>query len=382
MWQGTDGQEESMRTVGRGVGLIAAVLAAGWGGVACGRGTGDSGRTTATSFGHMAGYVWAGPVTSVAASWSVPGIAAGSGEAHASTWIGAQAPGPSMHTPFIQVGTLEDRGSATAPSYAAFWTDTTRGFHPQVLFPLRPGDAVSTSLTLSAGRWVVSIVDSTSGRRASFTTDEEGDAAFNLAEWLQENPSQASGRMTRYPHLSTVRMSALRANDARPPYADVFAQWMSLPGRDLAPTPLRGDAFEITRAVLSAAGRRYLLIARAQDALARRIDQQEASWTPSTPPGEIRRANASAAASQRTYAGRLDRGTWPAAARPLITSLARQVRREAALLAQGARHAPASLAAWRRQFVGLTPTLLRLAHEVRRTLHVPELVAGQLPAGR
>ena len=367
-----------MRTVGRRVGLIAAMLAVGWGAAACGGGSGTAGRT-ATSFGHMAGYVWAGHVTSVAASWSVPRMAVGSHEAHASTWIGAQAPGPSLHTPFIQVGTLEDRGSVSAPSYGAFWTDTRRGFHPQVLFHLRPGDVVSASLTRDGGRWQVSIIDGTSGRRASFATSEEGDAAFNLAEWLQEDPSQASGQITRYPRLSMVRMNALRANDAPPPYADVFAQWMSLPGRYLAPTPLRGDAFDITGAALSAAGRRYLQIARAQDVVARRIDRQEASWTPRTPAGEITHANAAGAASERTYADRLARGTWPAAARTLITSLARQVRREAAVLAQGARHAPSDLAAWRRRFIPLTPTLLRLSHEVRRALHVPELVAGQLP---
>jgi hypothetical protein len=370
-----------MRTVGRHVGLIAAVLAVGWGGTACGGGSGNSGRA-ATSFGHMAGYVWAGPVTSVAASWSVPRITARSGEAHASTWIGAQAPGASMHSPFIQVGTLEDLDSASAPAYGAFWTDTTRGFHPQVLFHMRPGDAVSTSLTLDRGRWLVSIIDATSGRRASFATREEGDAAFNLAEWLQENPSQDSGQTARYPHLSTVRMRALRANAAPPPYADVFAQWMSLPGRDLAPTALRGDAFDITGAALSAAGRRYLQIAHAQDASARRLDQQEASWTQRTPPGEIGPVSAAAAASERTYAAGLDRGAWPAAARTLIASLAGEVRREAALLAQGARHARASLDAWRRQFSSLTPTLMRLVHEVRRALHVPEIVAGQLPTAQ
>ena len=50
------------------------------------------------------------------------------------------------------------------------------------------------------------------------------------------------------------------------------------------------------------------------------------------------------------------------------------------MLAASSRHAPASLAAWRRRFAQITPTLLQLAHEVRRALHVPELVSGQLPS--
>ncbi|MGZ4178908.1 MAG: hypothetical protein ACXVUX_22070, partial [Solirubrobacteraceae bacterium] len=63
-------RKESMRAAGQRGGLIAAVLAVGLGGAACG-GAGGSSRA-ATSFGHMAGYVWTGPVTSVAASWTVP----------------------------------------------------------------------------------------------------------------------------------------------------------------------------------------------------------------------------------------------------------------------------------------------------------------------
>jgi len=152
---------------GRCLGVVAAAVAITLGAVGCGDGARRS--DALASFGHMAGYVWSGNVRAVAASWSVPRMS-GSGNAHASTWIGAQAPGFSGRSPFIQVGTVEDRGSASTPAYAAFWTDTTRGFHPQILFRVHPGDAVSTSLTQAAARWRVDIVDTTSGRRASFST--------------------------------------------------------------------------------------------------------------------------------------------------------------------------------------------------------------------
>jgi hypothetical protein len=325
----------------------------------------------------MAGYVWTGHVTAVAGSWSVPRMA-GAGEAHASTWIGAQAPGLAPRPPFIQVGTVEDRAS-DHPLYRAFWTDTSRGFHPQILFTVRPGDAVSTALSLSAGRWRVVIVDTSSGRRASFATRQEGAADFNLAEWLQEDPSQTSGRVMSYPELSTVRMRALAINGEPPRYDDVFAQWMSLPSRVLAPTPLRGGAFAITRGTLTPAGRRYLQVARPQNDSARRVDAAQSRWTSRTPPREIERVSAAAAASERRYADALARAAWPAAARGPIGSLVRQVRLEAALFAASARRTPAGLQAWRSRFTQITPRLLASVHEVRRALHLPEIVSGQLP---
>jgi hypothetical protein len=364
-----------MSTAGRWLGVVAAATAVGLGTTAC-----DSAQRSAhleSSFGHMAGYVWSGHVTAVSAAWSVPWMS-GAGEAHASTWIGAQAPGQALRSPFIQVGTVEDRGSAR-PVYRAFWTDTTRGFHPQILFRVRPGDAVSTALSLTAGRWRVVILDTTSGQRASFMTREEGTSDFNLGEWLQEDPSETTGRATRYPELSTVRMHGLAINGAAPLYRDMYAQWMSLPGRDLAPTPLGDGAFAISRGVLTPAGLRYLAMARPQNASARTVDLEEARWTEQTPAREIARVSRAAAASERRYADALARAPWPAAARRPIVALVDEVHLEAALFATSARRPPASLTAWRDRFVPITPRLLQLAHQVRRMLHLPELVFGQPP---
>jgi hypothetical protein len=370
--------EESMRVVGRWLGTMAAVAAIGLGAAGCG---GDSAGSAGalTSFGHMAGYVWVGHVGAVAASWSVPRMS-GSGEAHASTWIGAQAPGLPRHSPFIQVGTLEDRGSDSTPAYAAFWTDTIRGFHPRILFRVRPGDAVSTALRLRAGRWRVYIVDNTSGQGSSFSTSEEGADDFNLAEWLQENPSETSGETTRYPKLSTVGMHALTVNGAGPSYRDMFAQWMSLPARDLAPTPLSDDAFTITSGVVTAAAARYLKIAHAQNVNARRLDVEAARFTAHSPPREIQRVSGEGAAMQRSYVDGLEHAAWPAAARGPISSLVREVRVQIGMFAAAAQQAPASLAAWRGEFVALQPPLLKLAHQVRRALRLPEPLTGQVAA--
>jgi hypothetical protein len=298
------------------------------------------------------------------------------GEAHASTWIGAQAPGVPHRAPFIQVGTLEDRGPDNVPTYAAFWTDTRRGFRPEILFPVHAGDTVSTMLTLSGGRWRVSIKDPSDGHTDSLSTSEEGTGGFNLAEWLQENPTEISGKITPYPDLSTVGMTALTVNGGPPRYGDVFAQWMSLPGRDQSPTPLHGDAFTIAHGAVSAAGRRYLVIAHTQNVSARRLDVEVARFTARTPASQVERVSAEAAAVERRDADALERGSWPTPARAPIRALVRQVRSEIALFAAAADHPP-RLAAWRRQLVQLTPALLARAHAVRRALELPEPLTGQ-----
>ena len=367
-----------MRAAGRWLGVTAAAMSVAVGAAACAGASARRSTRAVSSFGHMAGYVWTGRVTAVSASWSVPRMS-GHGDAHASTWIGAQAIGRPRRSPFIQVGTVEDRGS-THPTYGAFWTDTIRGFHPQILFHVHAGDAVSTGLTLIGGRWRINIADTTSGQTASFFTREEGAGGFDLAEWLQEDPGQTSGRVTHYPRLSTVRMRALAVNGTVPRYSDVFAQWMSLPGRDLAPTPLRDAAFAITRGVLTPAGRQYLAMARPQNAGARTVDLEEPRWTARTPARQIERASRAAAASEWRYAAALAGSAWPVAARAPIGVMVREVRQEAAVFAASARQAPTSLVAWRGQFAPIVPRLVQLAHEVRRALHLPELVSGPLSA--
>ncbi|MFL5862700.1 MAG: G1 family glutamic endopeptidase [Solirubrobacteraceae bacterium] len=341
-----------------------------------------SGAGAITSFGRMAGYVWSGTVTSVRAAWVVPKMASGTGAAHASTWIGAQAAGLPERSPFIQVGTTEDRAPTSGPAYSAFWTDTRRGFHPQILFHVHPGDRIAASMSLGSGRWRVLVADTTSRQQAVFSTREDADGAFTLAEWLQEDPSETSGRATPYPRLSAVRMSGLAVNGIAPRYADVYAQWMSVNGATRAPTPLHDDAFEITRGVITTAGRRYLQIAGAHTIASRQLKREEARWTPSTPARAIRSGSAAAFASDRAYARQLARVHWPAPARGPISGLVRQVRLQERLFATAARHVPASLSAWRVQLSRLNPALSRLTQQVQRALHLPELVPGQLPAAR
>ncbi len=116
-------------------------------------GGGGGGAIPRFAFGPDAGYLWVGRVRSLAASWSVPGVASGSSLGRASTWVAAQAP----------------------------------SLHGQGLFEVNPGDEISASLTLNRQRWTVQIRDTTSGAKPRFSTSEDAQASFNRAEWLQEN---------------------------------------------------------------------------------------------------------------------------------------------------------------------------------------------------
>jgi hypothetical protein len=176
------------------------------------------------SSGRFAGYVWKGPVTSVAASWVVP-RAAGSLSGAAATWIGAQGPRPGVpeatiaglagngfsasetspvvpvvpQEPFVQVGIIEQhlqvrRGEPFWDSYGAFWTDTAEGDRPFSFMVVKPGDEVSVKLTVGRHRYTGSIFDLTTHRTARFSTNAEAGAVFNQADCLQENLSTSSSR--------------------------------------------------------------------------------------------------------------------------------------------------------------------------------------------
>ncbi len=237
----------------------------------------------------MAGYVWSGRVRAVTASWAVPRMS-GPGEAHASTWIGAQAPGRSQHSPFIQVGTVEDRRSSAR---------RLRGVLDRHGARLSPADP----LPRSSRRRRVHGADPGGGPLAGLhrrhhigaedlVSDQRGGprATSTSPSGSRRTRPRRRARRRRYPGLSPVRMSALAVNGAAPRYGDVFAQWMSLPGRDLAPTPLRDRAFAITRGVLTVAGRRYLEIARPQNVERTQGRPRGGRSGPSTP----RRARSSA----------------------------------------------------------------------------------------
>jgi hypothetical protein len=202
------------------------------------------------AFGPFAGYLWTGTVSSVQASWRVPRVLPGSSPGGAATWIGAQrndGPGP-----FIQIGTNENRDTValeTSNDYDAFWSDPKVHFAPQSLGPVNPGDYVSASMVLGGGEWHLELIDHTLSRTYVYSTADEASAHFGIAEWLEEDPTSSdTNKVIPYPRLSTVRFQQLAVNGAPPLTADLYSQWLSLPGMNLAPSIVSADQFAVAPA--------------------------------------------------------------------------------------------------------------------------------------
>jgi hypothetical protein len=361
--------------------LVALVVLVGV--LSCGSGGGDA---SPWAFGAFAGYVWRGPVGSVAASWRVPRVLGGPAPSLAATWIGAQGPAPAG--PFIQVGTSQmlrgHRGAGPSPgSYVAFWSDSERRFHPLALFPVDAGDEMSASLALRHGRWLVTIGDASTHRDRRFSTSDDTEGVFDEAEWTEEDPSlRSTGHAGPYPRQGAVRMRRLAVNGAEPGYATVYSTWMSLGSEQLAPGPLVGDAFTLRKASVSASGARYLHAALAEDAATRSFFALLARSGTRSFVGELaaesRRFVAALARNLRT----LEAGWWPPPVRPLLDALLARVhallRRSRAGAATPASGLATWIAGWKRE----AGAVARLGHLVRRALDVPELTPPTAAAGR
>jgi hypothetical protein len=235
---------------------LIAVLGATAVAIAVAVGLASAGGSTAVhgSFGAFAGYQWDGRVTSVQASWIVPRILRSTPRRGlAGQWIGAQT--SSASGPFIQIGTEEwDADPARDPrrSYFAFWSDTKHHYLDQPLFNIDPGDTVSATLKLTGGRWVLGIIDTTTGTNAYFSTAQETNGSFTQASWLQEHVVGTRPRRPfAYPRLTTVGFRGLRVNSTAPSYGDLCPSWMSENGQTLAPTALHADSFTLEHATSS-----------------------------------------------------------------------------------------------------------------------------------
>lgn len=274
--------------------------------------------------GAFTGYAWSGAVHSLEARWRVPRVLGGPRRAVAATWIGAQGRGSA----FIQVGTSEQRvGPAGGVRYFAFWSDPEHAFQPIALYRAQAGDQIVAHLALHGGRWHLSIVDSTSGAKARFSTPEQADARFALALWVQEDVTNAAtGGPLPYPQLGQVRFRRLRVDARRPASRSLRPQLMSLPGRYLRPSRVRDDGFRIRRRAIGRRAAAYLRIVDAERAASERFRARVLSWSQSTPRAAIVRA---CEAISRTLAGSvsaLQSTRWPPAARPKIAVLVRRLR--------------------------------------------------------
>jgi hypothetical protein len=285
--------------------------------------------TSSTAFGPFAGYVWRGHVTSLRGSWTVPRIL-NSSRGSASTWIGVQAPGAPK--PFIQIGSSEAvgfrPGDAPEAHYYTFWSDVARGAHPHTLFRVDPGDDLSASLTRTHNRWMLAIVDRSSGAAERFSTRVETRAPFEEAKWTQENVADGAAKPLPYPQLSSVGFRRLAVNSVTPSTARLSPEWMSVDGKSVAPSPLHDGSFTLQPApALTAAGKQYLRISGPEDAAAHAFYAQFARWTATTPYSEIASASSKFAAALRASIEADAHARWPASVQGQVRLLIRDMRR-------------------------------------------------------
>jgi hypothetical protein len=276
----------------------------------------------------------------------VPHIESSALSGAASTWIGAEAPGSTEKAPFIQVGTQEQR---KAPRYAAFWSDTRYGFHPRALFDVAPGDTIAASLEISGGYWDVSIVDLTSGANKSFVTRDEARAAFEDAQWLQEDETDLrTNSPLPYPQLTPTRFVSFAVNGSAPQSDSLSPRWMWLP-RDQSFGPKRtGDSFTVRRIRLSGDAEQLLLLAISYDAAVGAFQSELIRWNASTPLRRTRTEVKRVVRATRVFISRLQAVHWPPRAKSLAWKLIDALSQQVIVTPPGALSTPADIDTWRR----------------------------------
>jgi hypothetical protein len=336
-----------------------------------------------TSFGAFAGYVWAGKVSSVSAAWVVPRLLHSSPAGFAATWIGSEDRASTEQAPFIQVGVIERRvlsspGEPPFDFYYAFWSDTTRHFSPVLIFNVQAGDAVSAALDHRPGGWRVTFTDQTSGTRRSFATTEDATATAG-AGWDQEDvTSQLTARPFPYPRLSAVRFDRVEVNDQTPTGAGLLSQWMSLPGRDLAPTAIKGGSFTFVPGHVTAAGMRYLTLADAADPAELTFARQLYLWSPQTARPLIVAESGAFAAALTRYIRGLTSGHWPVAARAPLESVVAGLRSLVVKTREARSVAPSAIPAYVLSWLRLAGVGGSGGNALRAALGLPQLTPARV----
>jgi len=193
-----------------------------------------------TGFG---GYHTLVTVSSISARWKVPLINKHSKAGAAATWIGAQNDRDSI---FIQVGILENASNFGHDSYVAFWSDTAKGFRPQVWGDLSAGDQISVDMVRTKKGWTVTFKDKAANLSDVKQINYGVGKVFNVGEWIQEDPAPASITAVdlSYPNVANAKIDRVRINGHSPKLSRVDAQVLIAKGGIIrVPTKFRSDSF-------------------------------------------------------------------------------------------------------------------------------------------
>jgi hypothetical protein len=133
---------------------------------------------------NWSGYAASGGrYTSVSGTWTVPQVSSGSFGSDAA-WVGIG--GVQSHD-LIQAGTQATTSGSGHVQYSA-WVETLPQASQNVPLTVNPGDSVTVSLTeQSAGQWLISMKDNTTGQ--TYSTTRQYSSSESSAEWVEEAPS-------------------------------------------------------------------------------------------------------------------------------------------------------------------------------------------------
>jgi hypothetical protein len=197
-----------------------------------------------TGFGGYHTFV---TVSSISARWKVPVIRIHSKDGSAATWIGAQN---DRNNAFIQVGILENSSKFGPGTYEAFWSDTAKGFRPQLWGKLSAGDQISVDMVRSGKGWTVTFEDKVAKLSDIKQVDYGEGKVFNVGEWIQEDPAPANITAVdlAYPNVANAKIDRVRINGHAPDLRRRDAQILIAKGGIIrVPTKFESDSFSFKR---------------------------------------------------------------------------------------------------------------------------------------
>lgn len=177
-------------------------------------GSGSSLAPAAYSYtsSNWSGYFMSGKTfTTVSGSWTATDPTGnGSSTSADATWIGIGGVGTND---LIQTGTENTVSSSGKVSTSAFYELIPAGPVYIDTLLVRPNDSLSASITeIAAGQWTITITDTTTGK--TFSTSVSYASSHATAEWIQEDPSYASGGLVPFDFfgLASFRNAAATGN--------------------------------------------------------------------------------------------------------------------------------------------------------------------------
>lgn len=218
--------------------------------------SGSSGNVSTASQSDDATTNWSGydatggTYTSVTGTWNVPSVSAtDEGTSADAAWIGI---GGVTSQDLIQIGT-QNIVSGGQVSMSAFYEMLPETSEDVSSITVTPGDTMSASIReTSQGQWLLNIKDDTNGE--SFSNSVTYDSSESSAEWVEEDPSDASS-LIPLDNFGTVNFSSGTTTDSGSTVSIAASQaqpmtMMNESGQTLAdPSSLGsdGESFSISR---------------------------------------------------------------------------------------------------------------------------------------